>query len=375
MSPGRYLVKRLGGSELVNHTGREMNQFIANIQTIIVLQGFVFAAFLVIGKRTGQLANKILCLLLAALALHMTLNLSGHFGIGCAMLAMLYGPLLFTYTRSLTDKHYALRSLHLLHGLPPVLILLSILMLSIAPVYYAIPIALSLGGYGLAAGYYLSRYKASMGDTLPGKERLIVRWLSCLIAVKLSLIVVNSVNVGFSLAGFDAMASIGRTGLYLWLLVYVNFVMFAGLLHPTLFMNIPPATSSSAPVPSAAEIAETLRDVEHVMTQTKAFLNPDLTLSSLARKLTVPPRQISVAVNRGRGQAFSDYVNEFRIEHAKSLLLSAPQSSMTVIDVMLDSGFNSKSNFYRAFKALTGMTPVEYRDRQLGQDVGLSLAE
>ena len=56
-----------------------------------------------------------------------------------------------------------------------------------------------------------------------------------------------------------------------------------------------------------------------------------------------------------------DYVNCFRVKHVCELLTIEDSNSMNIKDVMLESGFITKSNFNRAFKAETGKTPYQYR--------------
>ena len=89
------------------------------------------------------------------------------------------------------------------------------------------------------------------------------------------------------------------------------------------------------------------------------FLDPDLTLAKIARKVGIPARQISAAINRTASQNVSQWVNHYRIEHAKKLLAT---TSAPITQIYLDSGFQTKSNFHREFSRLTKQTPSAYRD-------------
>ncbi|SOC04427.1 helix-turn-helix domain-containing protein [Stappia indica] len=90
-----------------------------------------------------------------------------------------------------------------------------------------------------------------------------------------------------------------------------------------------------------------------------ACLDPDLTLARLARRLHVPMKQLSAAINRMHGENVSRHVNGYRIRHACKLL--ADGHSVTA--AMLASGFNTKSNFNREFLRVTGETPSAFRAR------------
>ncbi|WP_132959319.1 helix-turn-helix domain-containing protein [Rhizobium sp. BK251] len=99
--------------------------------------------------------------------------------------------------------------------------------------------------------------------------------------------------------------------------------------------------------------------------QSKAiYLDPDLNLNRIARKLGLPARRVSMAVNRIHGMSVSQYVNAFRIRHACDALAATDHP---VTRVMFDSGFISKSNFNREFARVTGESPTEFRRRAENQ--------
>ena len=89
-----------------------------------------------------------------------------------------------------------------------------------------------------------------------------------------------------------------------------------------------------------------------------------ITLAQAARKLQVPARQLSNAINLHYGASFSVLLNDQRIAHAQKLLLQAPD--LPVTEVMADAGFASKSNFHKEFLRVTGTTPTLFREQGLG---------
>lgn len=86
---------------------------------------------------------------------------------------------------------------------------------------------------------------------------------------------------------------------------------------------------------------------------TKPYLDPDLTLARLARKLVIPAKQLSAAINRVKGVNVSKYINALRIEEACRLLAEGKP----ITTAMLESGFNTKSNFNREFSRVKGKSP------------------
>ncbi|MDN3616680.1 helix-turn-helix domain-containing protein [Vibrio gallaecicus] len=119
--------------------------------------------------------------------------------------------------------------------------------------------------------------------------------------------------------------------------------------------------SSPALVSSLDEDEETANIVaklDALMREHQVFKDPDLSLNRLARKLGIPARKISSAVNQTHNENISKVINTYRIEHAKALL---KQSDEAITEIFLSSGFQSKSNFNREFSRITGQTPSEFR--------------
>lgn len=103
------------------------------------------------------------------------------------------------------------------------------------------------------------------------------------------------------------------------------------------------------------KITETLTIVK----TEKLFKNPDIKLSDIAKKTNVLPHTLSQFLNDNLGKSFSVFINEYRIEEAKCLLIS--NANFTIEAVGYESGFNSKSTFFTTFKSITGTTPAKYK--------------
>lgn len=107
------------------------------------------------------------------------------------------------------------------------------------------------------------------------------------------------------------------------------------------------------------ELAQALIDeTQSLMDQDQLYLDSRLSLASLAERLKVSTNYLSQAINQRTEQNFFDFVNSYRIRHSMKLL---GEQKKSVIDVAMDSGFNSKSAFYAAFKKHQSMTPGQYR--------------
>lgn len=102
-----------------------------------------------------------------------------------------------------------------------------------------------------------------------------------------------------------------------------------------------------------------LTKLEELMQQAHLYQNSELDLATLAQQVGLTSHQLSELINTRLGKHFSRYLREYRIEAAKQRLLNEPTSS--VLSVGLSVGYTSQSNFYDAFREITGMTPGQYR--------------
>lgn len=91
----------------------------------------------------------------------------------------------------------------------------------------------------------------------------------------------------------------------------------------------------------------------------KVYLDNELTLESLAKKMRMPMHHLTQLFNVHLGENFNQYINKFRVEHACGLLLEK-EGSLSIEQIAFNSGFSSKVSFNRHFKNITGYTPKEY---------------
>lgn len=112
-------------------------------------------------------------------------------------------------------------------------------------------------------------------------------------------------------------------------------------------------TTLDAPIQPSEAATELVARLQTLLKNDPLFLDPDLTLSRLARRLQVPVKELSKAINQLCGENVSRFVNRHRIAHACGLL----KQGHSVTSAMFDSGFQTKSNFNREFLRLKGCAP------------------
>jgi len=91
----------------------------------------------------------------------------------------------------------------------------------------------------------------------------------------------------------------------------------------------------------------------------KQFTEKGITITTLSNKLQTNRFYLSSFINTCKGKTFREWINELRIEEAKTILQQFP--NMTVNDIALQIGFADKSHFIKQFSKLTGVSPKEWK--------------
>jgi AraC-like DNA-binding protein len=99
-----------------------------------------------------------------------------------------------------------------------------------------------------------------------------------------------------------------------------------------------------------------------LMADERIYRQENITIGSLALRLGIPEYRLRRLINQRLGyRNFNMFLNNHRIEEAKAALADPAQADVPIITIAMDTGFQSLGPFNRAFKALTGVTPTEYR--------------
>ena len=105
-----------------------------------------------------------------------------------------------------------------------------------------------------------------------------------------------------------------------------------------------------------------LNDIIQLIEDKKLYLNSEIKISDVADELNVNLRSITTCLKVERGSSFSQLLKNYRIEHAKQLIVSHPELKM--INIAMESGYTNERSFFRDFKQATGMTPSEWQMAQ-----------
>lgn len=139
--------------------------------------------------------------------------------------------------------------------------------------------------------------------------------------------------------------------------VFTAFIFVVALVGVPMLLRSPKDALTSPEAPSDSDRAMRVK-LDALMNDRHIYTDANLTLARVARRLSVPVRDVSTAINRATGENFSRYINGFRVRHAQEALR---KTDLPITEVMFDAGFVSKSSFNTEFRRITGRTPSQFR--------------
>ena len=306
-----------------------------------------------------------------------------HTPIMVAILAfclLLQGPVLFFYLRSLSKKVDMLRWRHLVHLIPAALAALIIIFFNInstdwqpaTPVIGVEKMAISLVwamvklipfiyvSASIWAEYKLrENLKHLYSDISQSELKLAdvvllgfcVHWLWSLLAWLLEGFVKPSIS-----------DQLGILDNYLTVIL-VNGLFVFGLINTRQLLN-PVVIAPVKPVPEA-KLAPKIAAIEKGIHEQKLFLENNINLERFSEQIGLRPRDTSAVLKAHYQSNFFEFINGYRVEEAKRLLVLPEYKDETILELIYKSGFNSPSAFHRFFKRIVGLTPTEFRKQSM----------
>ncbi len=297
---------------------------------------------------------------------------------------LLKAPLLLLYVRSITEENFHLKRIHLLHLIPAALALGvvgcfdidinrlkldtfgmdAVLYTIIDSLWYSlkiIPLA-----YFSAASITVWRYHKVLRQQHSDVNETALWWLYYL---TLGFVFAGVWTLALSLLAYFYRLPLGVTDNYL------NFILLIALFYYSIShaqhltttkedeeFELPKESSAGV---DTKPLDSTIDKILDGIVNQKLYLNQSLNVEQFSAKIGVPYRDVSYAINKTFGTNFFEFINSYRIEESKRYLADEKYKDMTIMDILLESGFNSKSAFQRFFKRLTGTSPTEFRREAL----------
>ena len=164
----------------------------------------------------------------------------------------------------------------------------------------------------------------------------------------------------------------GVSGKWLWFVIILAILMIGIVVLMIRRRRNRQIIDTTEPISAIISVSEPNKDSDpnkelmlrvcDLMEQQKPYLNSDLKLVDIAAMLATNRNAISSCINTQRGCSFSQFVNEYRIAYAQKLMRNQPDIKNS--EVWMSSGFSTEMSFFRTFKAVTGMTPSEWKTKK-----------
>lgn len=292
----------------------------------------------------------------------------------------LVAPLLWFYSNEITGHRVKLEWKLLLHFLPFFLIIFFSLSLGsinsgefnlflinhhrLIIILFWLTVVVQFSGYQVFVHRRWIAYQKFIQQEVSNTENISISW------VRFFMVVFLLINLLFLLSFFAAIHLEDSSWLPKTTALIFSLSVFAlgykGILQREIFQKgevIKPddiATPSSTTVVNKPD-QELITRLLFYMEQKKPYLDPELTLTQLAKDFSISRGQLSLLINEGIGDNFYDFINKYRIEAVKKLMIDPLVKNYNLFGIALEAGFKSKSTFNLIFKRFTGLTPTEYR--------------
>ncbi|WP_347330721.1 AraC family transcriptional regulator [Marinimicrobium locisalis] len=290
---------------------------------------------------------------------------------------MVKGPTLYLYVASITRADFTLKPLHLLHLLPALVAVALMaafgidsdslryiwavgepqpeqLVTSIWDAAKLVPLI-----YSFAAVVLVQRYRSELKDEYSHFSNTEPRWLNVLtLGFFASWAWSTTVHI---LAKYSSPETADYLGIadnyFTFILINALFTYSLVYAHQLLTTRSEETRAPAEEKPSDSAIDR----VKNAMEGDKIYLQQNLNIEQFSMHIGLPVKEVSSVINKHFGTNFFEFINTYRVEEAKRLLADPDHAHMTILDILLESGFNSKSAFHRFFKRLVGASPSEYR--------------
>ena len=398
------------------------------INLLGAVQGLVLAGALVT-KRSNRTANRILAATMVAFSIYLAtaafdpeqlLQILPHAFGAAHPLPFLFGPLIYLYAVTASDRTRRLTPRDGLHFIPFLAVILDglpVYLMSAADkvalyhrmasgdvppsIAIALPLKLLSGViYATITLVFLRRHHDLVKASYSSLERVNLRWLLWLCGGAAAIWAIAVLTNVLETAGLES-GGFSDDAISLAMAVMVYGIGYMGLRQPEVFrydtaeyrvpveLRVPrdrPAPSPSqvaapAPVTDESQVpapdvtspryersglsdreAHRLKDrLTAVMENERPWRESDLTLADLADRLETTPHKLSEVLNSQLGLTFYDFVNGYRVREVQRRIAAGDARRVTMLALALDAGFASKSTFNVVFKKHTQQTPSDYR--------------
>ncbi len=367
------------------------------ISLVIVAVSWLLVFFLLTAKTKNRTSNILLSLFLIVNAQDSS-GMIAHFliypkypGLGMLFNSSVFFkmPLIFLYILSVIYSDFKLQKKHIIHLLPW---LLNILVL--VPRYFGVDfdskwsflnanaiermpevkfsyflVHFQILIYLIMSFVVIKRYKTLLLENYSNANLFNHKWLfqfMTLFAIEAFIATLKNVFMFMHLETIYFYTQLVTATVAL---AFICWIVLKALHNPELFRGINSNLQlvkdliEEKGIKRENDVEESLEitKLKEYMSKEEPYLNASLTMYDLSKQMNIPSKDLSLLINHNLNQHFFDFVNRYRIEKAKELLISEERKNHTILEILYEVGFNTKSSFNTAFKKHTQVTPTFYR--------------
>jgi len=290
--------------------------------------------------------------------------------------ALLYGPLIYFFVLRITSKTIYQNYAMLLHCLPfltleilvalfhlnysneqirEIIVQITSQNLDLQSFLSIVPFFIHVIGYILFAQRTLMKHRA---DLMQYYSLLEITWAFSLIRMIVLIFLFSLIITFVQYLGTMEFYSIALLFMIIISIFLTTKILFFAMNQPILQSTFQPVLSFKL----SKEAEENLRKrINVILSEKKVFTDSNISLKTMAEHLGAKERAVSYVINHTMAENFYDLINIFRIQEAQEILKNSTDAKLTILEVLYQVGFTSKSSFNTQFKKKTGMTPRAYR--------------
>ncbi len=363
-----------------------------------------FAGLMIATKKPQQLSDRVLAAWLFMITFEMAFALGKSYYdhlLSFTFIPFTYGPLLYLYTRFLTEEEPRFHWKCWLHFIPfLVFFILTIIYRKsnvlriddfwerdrffLLRMIYSFSFIISISTYSILSFLLIRKYQKNLGDIYSfTSDKITLNWLKgVLISFSLTYLVMfiaGAFNIFNRTSSPDPL-----------LFSYIGLTLFAfafsiyGYKQPDIYKHygiVPeefsPGENGRKPDHNGSngngkylrsglkeqEAEKYLKQLLKIMEEEKPYLNGELSINDLTKRMEIPRHYLTQILNGKLGKNFYTFINEYRVKEVIRMMQDPEYDRFTLLALGFEAGFNSKSSFNSIFKNFTGMTPSEYKEK------------
>ncbi len=242
-----------------------------------------------------------------------------------------------------------------------------------AVLIFTIVFCLQVLPYCVAAYYKINKYQKNLLAYASNTERVDLSWLKKVVVCVIIITALWLSDILFQLSEISAASDSIITVFYflsVWYIAYHSLnqrELFTFSKEEKKEIEIIISETEARPETKKKLILDEklgyyIQSLENFMDKEKPHLDPEISLIRMADQFKTSPHQLSYLINTGFEENFFQFVNRYRVEEAKRMMLDPAHNHLTLVGIAHEAGFNSKTVFNTTFRKITGKTPTEFKN-------------